>query len=370
MNRYERQINLRGFGTEGQRKLRQSSVLVIGAGGLGCPALLYLAAAGVGKIGIADGDTICLSNLNRQIVYSESDEDKKKAVVAGAILSHKYSDIEVNVFSKYIDNNNAIDILSKFDVIMDCTDNFSTRYLVNDACVLLNKPFVYGAIYEYEGQVSLFNVCHDHGIACNYRDLFPVPPDPSQIPNCDDTGVLGVLPGIIGNIQAAEVIKFLAGVGTLLSGRVLHYNLAHQQFYELNISPHPEAYRHMPQTELAFRNFDYSLSCSAVETIEWDKAHSIFNHDSRQSIFVDVRESGELPKAEHIPYIHLPLSQLSEGTKYFVDQQSLFVFCQHGIRSAKAVGILKKIFPEKNIFSIKGGIMDNHSPIKKIWHEA
>lgn len=366
MHRFERQINLQGFGTEGQYKLSRSSALVIGAGGLGCPALIYLAAAGVGKIGIADGDTISISNLNRQVLYGEKDEGKKKAAVAGSVLREKYSDIEIEIFPDYLNTENSLGLLSKYDVILDCTDNFSARYMISDACVLLNKPLVYGGIFAYEGQVSFFNLSNERGERFNYRDLFAVPPESSQIPNCDETGVLGVLPGIIGTLQATEAIKYLSETGTVLSGKILFYNLLRPQFYEMELTQNPDIFQYMPLTPTAFRNFDYSLTCSSVRTIDWNQAYALFRENPEETIFIDVREWNELPRAENLPLLHLPLSLFPEEVYKAVEKQNLLIFCQAGVRSVKAAKTLKKIFPGKNIYSIKGGITDPNSPVRAL----
>lgn len=369
MNRFERQINLRGFGIKGQNKLRHSSALVIGGGGLGCPALMYLAAAGIGKIGIADGDTVSVSNLNRQIFFGEKDDGKKKVSVISSILSDKYSDIEIEIFPDYLTTHNTPELLSPYDIILDCTDNFSARYLINDACVLLNKPLVHGSIFEYQGQVTLFNVKNNRGETFNYRDLFTVAPDSSQIPNCDETGVLGVLPGMIGTLQATEAIKYLSGTGTLLSGRLLCYNMEIQQFYDIEITHNPESLQHMPLTIAAFREFDYSLVCPSVQTLDWNEAYSLFNKNPMETIFVDVRERTELPRVKNIPVTDLPLSILAEDSFRLTEKKNLLIFCQGGIRSIKAAKALIEIFPKKHIFSIRGGVMDEQSPVNEFLYE-
>lgn len=370
MTRFDKQINLSGFGENAQNKLRQSSVLVIGAGGLGCPALLYLAAAGVGKIGIADGDTIGISNLNRQIIYGEKDEGKKKALVAAEFLSEKYSDIEVRVFTSFIDTTNALEIISQFDIVVDCCDNFSARYLINDACVIMNKPFVYGAIYQYEGQASVFNAKNEKGISHNYRDLFPIPPDASQIPNCNDTGVLGVLPGIIGTMQAAEAIKLITGIGKNLCGKVLYYNLLYQSFYELSITTNPEATKNAPANEKAFRDHNYSIICSTIKSIDWNEAHRIYSLQPEHTAFVDVREIDEMPKIETLSCIKLPLSTLIPNAGCISDKQNVLVFCKGGVRSEKAIMQLQQLFPDKIFYSIIGGVMDKLSPLNIHMHET
>ena len=227
MDRFERQVILPGFGQEGQAKLKQASVLVIGAGGLGCPVLLYLAAAGVGRIAVVDGDVISQSNLNRQVLYGENDLGKNKAETAIRYFQEKYSDIQWTAIPEFITVDNAQAFIFHYDLVIDGSDNFPTRYLVNDACVLLKKPLVYGSIYQHEGQVSVFNV-GSH--PCNYRDVFPSPPAPQEIPNCAETGVLGVLPGIIGNLMALEAIKVLSGLGKPLSNKLLLFNSLDTQF--------------------------------------------------------------------------------------------------------------------------------------------
>lgn len=370
MNRFERQIHLRGFGLKELAKLQHASALVIGAGGLGCPALQYLAAAGVGRIGVMDGDTISMSNLNRQVLYGESDVGKKKAIVAGNVLLEKYSDVKIEIITSYLNTNNALGIISSYDIVLDCTDNFTVRYMANDACILLNKPLVYGAIYEYEGQVSLFNAANETGQVFNYRDLFPIPPDVAAIPNCAETGVIGVLPGIIGAMQAAEAIKYLTGIGRTLAGRVLYYNMEQQHFYELDITALPEKISYRPQSGAEFREFDYALSCSAVPCIDWERAYEFYMVQPNQTLFVDIRESDEEPKIGQVKCIRIPLSDFDNADFDTSGYTRLLVFCQHGIRSVRAVNLLKKQFPEKEIFSINGGVMDSCSPVNKTFYHA
>lgn len=363
MTRFDRQINLRGFGQEAQNKLKQSSVLVIGAGGLGCPALLYLAATGIGKIGIADCDTVSISNLNRQILYGENDAGKRKAVVATETIQQKYSDIDVECFNTFLDNSNALEIISQYDVVVDCCDNFSSRYMINDACVLLNKPLVYGAIYQYEGQVSVFNVKDEKGFTHNYRDLFPVPPNAKQIPDCNETGVLGVLPGVIGTMQATEAMKLITGIGKTLCGKILYYNLLQQSFYELAIAKNPEASHAAPANEKDFRSHNYSVTCATVKTIDWNKANEMYSLNPQQTTFVDVREKDELPRVDTFMCVDLPLSALAHQAHCISQFEKLLVFCQGGVRSEKAVRQLQILFPEKQFYSIQGGILDSLSQL-------
>jgi sulfur-carrier protein adenylyltransferase/sulfurtransferase len=350
MGRFERQVILPGFGNQGQQKLKESSVLVVGAGGLGCPALLYLAAAGVGKIGVVDGDVVSLSNLNRQILYGEKDLGKNKAEVASHYFLDKYSDISWEIFPEFISNDNAETILSSYDLILDGSDNFPTRYLVNDACVLLGKPLVFGAIYQHEGQVSVFNLGES---SCNYRDLYPVMPSASEIPNCSETGVLGVLPGIIGNLMALEAIKVLTGFGEPLKNRVLFFSSLSSQSYEIELSPNPDSPDKIPKNLNEFRQMNYELACEGISQVNWDRAAELA---SDGATWVDVREYGEIPEFELGDFIEIPLSELDKRCSELKSSDELLLFCQSGIRSQKAALLLKNVFPEKRIFSVKGGI--------------
>lgn len=350
MDRFERQIILPGLGKEGQAKLREASVLVIGAGGLGCPILLYLAAAGVGKIGIVDGDVVALSNLNRQVLFGEKDLRKNKAETAARYFQEKYNDIKWEVFPEFVTVENAQEILSGYDLIMDGTDNFPTRYLINDACVLLGKPLVFGAIYQHEGQVSVFNLGEN---SCNYRDLYPKMPAASEIPNCAETGVIGVLPGIIGNLMALEAIKVLSGFGKPLKDRVLFFNSISSQTYEVVISPNPESREAMPASMTSFEIMDYELACEGVKQLTWSEAMRKMNHDVA---FVDVREPDEMPPLVCSGLMKIPLSSLSDQVCQLEEFDEVLFFCQSGLRSQNAARQLQKIYPEKKIYSIRGGI--------------
>src|ERR1017187_2761519 len=234
INRYHRHIQLSEIGIEGQGKLKQSKVLVIGAGGLGCPVLQYLTAAGVGTLGIVDFDKVDESNLQRQILYGIDDIGKPKVECAVNRLSQQNPFVKFISHNIQLTNQNAIDIINNYDIIIDGTDNFPTRYLVNDACVLLNKPLVYGSINKFEGQVSVFNyLINETKRSATYRCLFPNPPSAADVPNCSEVGVLGVLPGIIGTLQANETIKIITEIGDVLSGKLLILNALSMQFYTI-----------------------------------------------------------------------------------------------------------------------------------------
>jgi len=221
MKRYSRHITLSEVGLVGQLKIAESKVLVIGAGGLGSPLLLYLTAAGVGTIGIVDFDKVSESNLQRQVLFREQDLNINKAISAKKLLNARNSDIEIKSYPHIFDTSNALELVQDYDIVVDCTDNFRTRYLINDACVKLGKPFVFAAIYKFEGQLSVFN----YKGGPTYRCLFPTPPKAGEVPNCEEVGVLGVLPGVLGMYQANEVLKIILSIGSVLSGQLLSINL-------------------------------------------------------------------------------------------------------------------------------------------------
>ncbi len=229
--RYSRHLSLKEFGVDAQLKLKEAKILVVGAGGLGCPALLYLAAAGIGKIGIVDFDVVEIHNLQRQILFTEEDVEKPKSDVAVEHLRKRNSFVEFESFNQKLSAESALQLFPDYDLIIGCTDNFDARYVINDACVVLDKPFVYGSIFKFEGQVSLFNAKDKKGNrSATYRCLFPNPPAEGTIPSCEETGVIGFLPGLIGTLQAAEAIKWITGIGETLSGKLLSVNSLEMKF--------------------------------------------------------------------------------------------------------------------------------------------
>lgn len=362
MDRFERQYILPGFGKEAQQKLKQSKVLVIGAGGLGCPALLYLAAAGIGTIGIVDGDLVSITNLNRQILFGEGDSGLNKAETAALFLKSKYSDIRINCIPEFISTQNIKAIFSGYDLIIDGSDNFPTRYLVNDACVILRKPLVFGAVYQNEGQVSILNGNGENSI--NYRDFFPDPPTAYEIPNCSETGVLGVLPGIIGTLQAAEAIKFITGYGDTLVEKMLFYNLLNHQSYTLELSKNPDSKKGIPTTMEELEAMDYAVVCGDGDSLNWEEAFDLLAKSTNGTL-IDVRKEEEFPKLNGYTYQSVPLDNLEEKYHEWVNSELILLFCQSGVRSLKAVKMLEKHFPGKKIHSISGGIEAPDSPIYK-----
>jgi len=356
--RYQRQIQLKEFGLQGQQKLFKAKVLVIGAGGLGCPILQYLAAAGIGTLGIVDHDVVELSNLHRQILYTVADIGRLKADCAAERLSQFNPDIEIIAYPLQLNNQNAPLILSKYDLVIDGSDNFPTRYMINDACVLLNIPLIYGALSEYEGQVSIFNVADPDGIRINYRDVFPNPPQPGEVLNCAEAGVLGVLPGIIGTMQAGEAIKLLSGTGEPLINQLLIYNLLHNQTYTIKLTPAEE--KGGPADLDSFLQTDYSWFCgikaNAPEVMEMNTAlfKDIINDD--QYMIIDVREEGELPAASGFDHIHIPLSVIRKEIPKIV-KEKIVLFCHSGVRSSIAGELLMEAYPDKEFYSLKGGMI-------------
>lgn len=360
MSRFDRQHILPEIGAEGQEKLKNARVLVVGAGGLGCPALLYLAAAGVGTIGIADGDSISESNLNRQTLFGQQDIGKPKAETAAKLLKEKYPDVEFQVIPHYLSAGNIFEFLSSYDLVLDGSDNFGTRYMVNDACVLGQKPLVMGAIYQYEGQVTVFNY---GDTPVNYRDLYPVPPGVHEIPNCSETGVLGVLPGIIGTLQAAEVIKIICGLGRVLTNKVLFYDLKNCSFYEVGIAPNPASAKEIPGNIEAFSKKHYDITCGLAEEISWEKALD-WSKSLENVRLIDIREAYEEPQLDRPGIEKIPMNDLAEDPGQLEQVEHILLFCKSGQRSMKLAEQLKQRFPEKKIFSVKGGILHPSSPLK------
>ena len=360
--RYSRQIILPQLGEVGQLKLLQAKVLVVGAGGLGCAMLPYLAAAGVGHIGICDDDIIQLHNLHRQVLYATAQIGMQKAMVAATFIQALNPDIFVSTYIERITNKNALSIFEQYDIIADGTDNFATRYLINDACVLLNKPLVYGAISAFEGQVSVFNCINiNQQTTCNYRDIFPEPPAEIEIPNCATAGVLGVLPGIIGCMQANEIIKLITGIGKPLHNELFVYNALDCSSIKLKItknrSAEKSAEKYIPADKKAFIDFNYEAACSPViYAAEEITVAEMYLLPPKSFQLVDVRNEEEQPKAANDELININLSVLLEETA-LLNSDVLITVCQTGVRSKQAAIILKNIFGNtKKVYSLKGGI--------------
>ena len=358
--RYQRQIILPEFGEEGQQKLLKAKVLVIGAGGLGCPVLQYLTAAGIGTIGIVDDDVVALNNLHRQVLYSVNDIGSSKADRAANILHQLNPEIKIIPYNERLTVQNTLMLFEEFDIIIDGTDNFSTRYMINDACVLMNKSLVFGAISQFEGQLSVFNFRQNaNDEAVNYRDIFPNPPKEDEVLNCAEAGVLGALPGIIGTMMANETIKLITGIGEPLTNQLLTYNALNNQVYQLTLSARKETRSLIPGNEAAFLQMDYVWLCSSHITqaeIDADTFNTLIANGNVDVI--DVRELYEMPVANNFSNIKIPLAQLAGNTS-LIKSDTIVTFCQSGKRSLQAVEILSGIFGDKKkVYSLRGGIVE------------
>ena len=356
--RYRRHLNLPEFGLEGQQRLLESSVLLIGAGGLGCPLAQYLAAAGLGRIGLVDFDVVDVSNLQRQVLYGTADVGRAKVEVARERISALNPDVEVVTFRERLSSENALERFRDFDVVIDGTDNFPTRYLSNDACVLLGKPTVYGAILRFEGQASTFDARRG---PC-YRCLFPEPPPPGSVPSCAEGGVLGVLPGIIALIQATETVKLLTGVGEPLIGRFLHYDALTMRFEEFRFEKDPACpvcSEHPTLTKL----IDYDGFCGVhpIEERKMQEVSAAEVHARRargeRLLLLDVREPAEWQKARIEGARLVPLGQLPARLGELAEWKDgpIVAHCHIGGRSARACEILARA-GFTNVANLVGGI--------------
>lgn len=341
--RYNRHFILQGFGEEAQRKLKKAKVLVVGAGGLGCPVLLYLAASGVGHLGIIDDDKVNLSNLQRQVLYTTEDIGQQKANAAAERLKKLNPEIEIQAMPIRIAVENVLAIIAGYDIVVDATDNFFTRYLLNDASVLLKKPLVYGAIFKFEGQVSVFNL--EDGPT--YRCLFPSMPSDSNFLNCAETGVVGVLPGIIGTWQAMEVIKIITGIGTPAKGKLLSFDLLENKVSSFGFTALAE---NKNIKELGY----YADACNASFN-EIDKQTLDQWLQQKEIQLIDVRETEEYENF-NLGGTNIPLSQL-EGRISEIDVSKItVVHCLSGSRSKKAIDLLKASLPSLEVYNLKNGL--------------
>lgn len=359
--RYSRHLILPEVGLEGQKRLKAASVLCIGTGGLGSPLLLYLAAAGVGRIGIVDFDIVDSSNLQRQVIHGTSWVGKPKIQSAKDRILEINPNCQVDLYETRLSSENALAIVEPYDIVVDGTDNFPTRYLVNDACVLLNKPNVYGSIFRFEGQATVFN--YEDGP--NYRDLYPEPPPPGMVPSCAEGGVLGILPGIIGVIQATETVKIILGKGTTLSGRLLLYNALNMTFRELKLRPNPER-------PVIDKLIDYEFFCGVTQANEEEakrqmemqemtvqELKQLLDSGKDDFLLLDVRNPNEYEIAKIPGAVLVPLPEIEQGpgvekVKSLLNGHRLIAHCKMGGRSAKALGILKDVGIEG--INVKGGI--------------
>ncbi len=357
LQQYARHFNLPNFNMESQQKLRDSRVLVVGGGGLGSPVLLYLAAAGVGHIGIIDPDQVDISNLQRQILYGHSDLGLSKVQQAKKRLEDINPFIEVEVYEELLTTDNAIDLISRYDIVADGTDNFPTRYLVNDACVITGKPNVYASIYQYEGQVSVFNYTYEDGSkGPHYRDLYPEPPEPGLVPDCATGGVLGVLAGIIGTQQALEVIKIITGIGEPLVGKILLYDALYSETrtIQTNKKSHTEV------TELINYEDFCGVSPTNADNNEIMKEITVqelqkWKEEGKDFQLIDVREPHEY-EFVNIGGELIPLGDVMARAAEVAEDKDVVVMCRSGQRSGAAIGALTQSGKE-NLHNLKGGVL-------------
>jgi len=355
--RYSRHLSLDNVGLQGQEKLKAAKVLVIGAGGLGCPVLQYLTAAGVGTIGIIDFDEVDETNLQRQILFTTDDIGMNKAATAALRLKELNPYVEFNVFNEKLTTSNALQLFPAYDIIVDGTDNFSTRYLVNDACVITVKPLVYGAIYKFEGQVTVFN----YKGGPSYRCLFPDPPKDGSVPNCSDVGVIGVLPGIIGTQQANEVIKIILGIGEPLSGKLYTYNSLDNSSLTLKVNRSEMQIQKVLDVDFNFEQMEYDFFCGIkknknMQEITVEELKEWYDKSLDFQV-VDVREEWEQPRINKENVLIAPLNELDEFIKEIATDKKVVIICQHGIRSVDALETLQKEYNLNNIINLQGGIV-------------
>lgn len=348
MNKYHRQIILPSFGIETQEKLANSKVLVVGAGGLGCPLLLQLTGMGMGCIGIVDEDTVALNNLHRQILFDEHGVGKNKSEEAKKKLTALNHDVSIVTYPIRISSKEAITIFPEYDIIVDGTDNFETRYMINDVCVILKKPLVYGAVFQYEGQVASFNIPLNNEYSLNYRDLFPTLPAPNEIPSCEEAGAYGVLTSIIGNFMANEVFHIITNIGTPLINTLLTFNALDYSTYKFTFHA-SENKTLFPQDIHSLLQFDYTSYCTNKSDLTKETLIALL--EAKNTLLIDVRNEEETPPIEHLRHIQIPFYELDLKKELLQDYENLIFVCQGGTRSNKASAWAQEKFPYKKIYN-------------------
>jgi adenylyltransferase/sulfurtransferase len=358
-DRYRRHLTLPEIGLEGQQALLAARVLLIGAGGLGCPLAQYLTAAGVGTLGLVDFDTVDASNLHRQVLYGTADVGRPKTEVAAERIAAMNPDVCVERHDLRLTSDNALSILAEYDVVVDGTDNFPTRYLTNDACVLLGRPNVHGSIFRFDGQATVFDARHG---PC-YRCLYPEPPPPGAVPSCAEGGVLGVLPGLIALIQATETVKIVTGVGDPLYGRLLQYDALRMEFQEFRVKKDPECPLCGPQPSIT-ELIDYEGFCgvpgaTAGAAIAEISAAELLARRERgeELLLLDVREPDEYARAHIEGALLVPMGELELRRQELLKwrDRPLVVYCHHGGRSARACELLSG-WEFRSVENLSGGI--------------
>lgn len=362
--RYSRHLALPGFDEAAQLKLKQAKVAVIGCGGLGCPVLQYLTAAGVGHFILVDHDVVSLSNLQRQVLFAESDIGRNKTEVVAERMQALNNAVQTETYTAKLTSANALRVLQFADIIADCTDNFPTRYLLNDVAVKLNVPLVQAAIYRFEGQVSVFN----HKADINYRDVYPVPPSPDSIPDCATGGVLGTLAGIIGSIQANEIIKVITGIEEVLDGKIFHYDARTNESHVFQLKKNENNSVRSANRD-AVQLIDYEQFCNSEQTTITTK---MINEISVQELktlmdnkehfqFIDVRESSEFNEA-NLGAELIPMNTIPDHVNEIARDKKVIIHCKAGTRSGNVIAWLQAEHGYTNLLNLKGGIM--------AWHHA
>jgi sulfur-carrier protein adenylyltransferase/sulfurtransferase len=357
--RYQRHLVLSEFGEEKQLMLKRSAILIVGAGGLGSPVLLYLAAAGIGELGIVDSDSVEWSNLQRQVIFNESDVGKNKAEAAAHRLKEKNSNSVYHAFPMRLTSENALDVLGGYDVVVDCTDNFATRYLLNDACVLTGKPLVYGSILKFEGHVAVFNHTVGDEVSANYRDLFPQPPDASSVPDCSQAGVLGILPGLIGCHQANEAIKIVTRIGEVLSNKLLIIDALSNEQTIITI-------KNLNSRQAIKDLIDYDAFCNTAIPLNENKIKNMKEvtvqelkamKDSGEDFqLIDVREPHEYDIC-NLEGTLIPQGEIPGNVDQIARDKKVVVHCRSGARSGNMIQWLENNHKFTNLYNLKGGIL-------------
>ena len=353
LERYKRHLSLKEIGYKGQLKLKKSSVLFIGAGGIGSSALIYVAAAGIGKIGIADNDLVETSNLQRQVIHSHLNVGSKKVDSAKETIKELNPHCEIKTYKERINSSNILKIIQEYDLICDCSDNFGTRYLINDACLIIKKPFIFGSVQGFQGQVAVFNLNKN---SPNLRDLLPYSPSNKDIPSCSEFGVIGVSTGLIGILQANEIIKIIASQGDVLDGKILNFDLLTLSMKKLNLKPD---FKNKQINNLSDFSNDYEDLSALRKEITCSQLEKKYKKNRDQIIVIDVREKEEFNKLYLEGSISLPLSIFEDSKSLKIIKKNcfnkeIFTLCKSGKRSIKATQILNKLNIESK--SIAGGI--------------
>lgn len=371
--RYSRQLSLPGFGLEAQQKLKEARVLVVGAGGLGIPVLQYLVAAGVGVIGVVDYDTVELSNLHRQVIYGISDVGRPKVTIVKEQLNRLNQNVEIKPHLLKLETGNAPDVFNEYDMVVDGTDNLPARYLINDQAVASGIPVVYGAIFRYEGQVSVFNCEQFPGQRSpNYRDLFPEHVSDRSIPNCAETGVIGVLPGIVGSLQAMEVIKLITGVGKPLAGRLMIINTLtgqnrilkyHARQQKTGKNKNEQMKSDVPVTPIRSCDGKNATNITQINEITLREIRQ-WKEEGREFQLIDIRESYE-PEDKHLQGQRIPMYELCANPEELSRDKPVILYCLHGQRSVQAARYLYQNHQFKNVYSLKGGSLSSKLLVQK-----